>query len=45
MIQTTLVIATIGAAAFFLGYEAYKRFFKKDASCDGCAFNQEADRR
>lgn len=39
--QTVLVILTIGAALAYLGWEAYKRFFKKDGSCDGCAFNAE----
>ncbi|XOV66179.1 MAG: hypothetical protein ACFHU9_11130 [Fluviicola sp.] len=41
MIQTILVILTLGAAVVYLGWEAWKRFFKKDASCDGCAFNPD----
>ncbi len=41
MIQTVLVILTLGAAASYLGWEAYKQFFKKDTSCDGCAFNPD----
>jgi len=44
MIQTILVIATIGAAVAYLGREAYKRFFKKDAACDGCAFNPQSQK-
>ncbi|GAB5417261.1 MAG: hypothetical protein Crog4KO_08710 [Crocinitomicaceae bacterium] len=44
VIQTVLVIATISAAVFYLGREAYKRFFKKDSSCEGCAFNPETHR-
>lgn len=43
--QTVLVIITISAALFYLGYEAYKRFFKKDSSCDGCGFNPEREVR
>jgi hypothetical protein len=42
MMQAILTIATIGAALAYLGWEAYKRFFRKDSSCEGCAFNPES---
>jgi len=44
VIQSILAILTIAAASFYLGREAYKRFFKKDASCEGCAFNPETEK-
>lgn len=41
MIQTVLVILTLGAAVAYLIWEAYKKFFKKDAACEGCAFHPD----
>jgi len=40
--QTVLTILVISAAVIYLGREAYIKLIKKDASCDGCAFNPEA---
>lgn len=45
MMQTVLTILVVSAALFYLGREAYLKLIKKDASCDGCAFNPESSRK
>jgi hypothetical protein len=38
--QTIFVIIAIGAACFFLGWQFYQRFFKKETKCDGCSMGK-----
>lgn len=40
--QTLLVIACVLAALGYLGWQFYARFFKKESTCDGCAFGGAA---
>ena len=41
MIQTVLAISTVVIAVSYLGYQIYKKLFKKDTSCDGCAIGAQ----
>lgn len=36
--QVLLVILSILAALSYLVWQFYKRFFKKESGCEGCAF-------
>lgn len=40
--QVFLVILAISAATIYLGWQAYKRFFKKETSCESCAFGESS---
>lgn len=41
--QVALVIVCILAAASYLGWQFYQRFFKADGKCDGCAIGKNAN--
>lgn len=36
--QLILVIILVSLAVFYLGWQLYKHFFKKEAACESCAF-------
>jgi len=38
--QLLLVILAICSASFYLVWQFYKRFFKKESNCDSCAFGE-----
>lgn len=38
--QVVLVIVFVSAAVAYLAWQGYKRFFKKDGGCGGCAMNK-----
>jgi predicted negative regulator of RcsB-dependent stress response len=38
--QVFLVIVCILAAAAYLGWQFYQRFFKASGKCDGCAMSK-----
>jgi predicted negative regulator of RcsB-dependent stress response len=42
--QTLLVIVCILAAATYLGWQFYQRFFKADGKCDGCAIGKTQEK-
>ncbi len=41
--QTILVIITVLSALLYLGVKAYKAFFSKKNSCEGCAFSKTVE--
>lgn len=41
--QTFLVIVAILAAVTYLTWQFYRRFFKKESKCDGCAMGKTTD--
>ena len=41
--QLILVIITISLALIYLGRKSYKRFFKNDAKCNGCAMKEHSE--
>jgi|TARA_B110000879_G_C11095317_1_gene480805 hypothetical protein len=43
--QTVLVVLILVGALFYMGREFYKRFFAKEANCDGCAFNEKVEQK
>lgn len=40
MMQAILATATVLGALSYLGWKAYKAFFRKKESCEGCAFSK-----
>jgi hypothetical protein len=41
--QTIFVIIAVTAALLYLGVKAYKAFFSKKSSCEGCAFSKTVE--
>lgn len=38
--QVVLVIIAVVGAVSYLGWQFYKRFYAKEAKCDGCAVSK-----
>ena len=45
LMQVFLVLLVLGGALFYMGREFYKRFFAKEANCDGCTFNEKVEQK